>query len=90
MTTMALTVMWSSSPLKASSEKSVRMSGAFFKHPQEIFKANLPGLVLDDFRVQAVHYEMVCGYVYEGDELPEDFVCPVCGVGADQFEKEED
>ncbi len=32
----------------------------------------------------------VCGYVYEGDELPEDFVCPLCGVGADQFEKEED
>ncbi|MGN0173025.1 MAG: 30S ribosomal protein S1, partial [Acutalibacteraceae bacterium] len=27
----------------------------------------------------------VCGYVYEGEELPEDFVCPLCGVGADQF-----
>ena len=27
----------------------------------------------------------VCGYVYEGDELPEDFECPLCGVGADQF-----
>ena len=22
----------------------------------------------------------VCGYVYEGDELPEDYVCPLCGV----------
>ena len=29
----------------------------------------------------------VCGYVYEGEELPEDFVCPVCGVGADKFKK---
>ena len=30
----------------------------------------------------------VCGYVYEGDELPEDFKCPVCGVGPDRFEKQ--
>lgn len=29
----------------------------------------------------------VCGFVYEGDELPEDYECLVCGVGADQFEK---
>lgn len=31
----------------------------------------------------------VCGYVYEaeGDTLPEDFVCPICGASADQFEK---
>jgi rubredoxin len=44
----------------------------------------------------------VCGYVYdpaEGDDnagiapgtsfedLPEDWVCPVCGVGKDEFEK---
>jgi len=46
---------------------------------------------------------MVCGYVYnpakgdsEGgikpgtpfDELPDDWVCPVCGAGVDEFEKE--
>ena len=31
----------------------------------------------------------VCGYVYEGDELPEDFKCPVCGVDASMFEKQE-
>ena len=44
----------------------------------------------------------VCGYVYdpaEGDkdggvapgtafeDLPDDWVCPVCGVGKDEFEK---
>jgi len=28
----------------------------------------------------------VCGYVYEGDELPEDFVCPLCKHGAADFE----
>lgn len=27
----------------------------------------------------------ICGYVYEGDELPEDFECPICKVGPDQF-----
>ena len=32
---------------------------------------------------------VVCGYVYEGDELPEDYECPLCGVGPDQFEEEE-
>jgi len=46
----------------------------------------------------------VCGYEYDeekGDEekgyapgtkwedLPDDFECPLCGVGKDQFEKEE-
>lgn len=47
---------------------------------------------------------VVCGYVYDpaqGDpdsgvepgtafeDIPEDWVCPLCGVGKDQFEKEE-
>lgn len=29
----------------------------------------------------------ICGYVYEGDELPEDFICPICKHGAIDFEK---
>ena len=29
----------------------------------------------------------VCGYVYEGDAAPEK--CPICGVGADKFIKQE-
>ena len=32
----------------------------------------------------------VCGYVYEGDELPEDFTCPVCRQPASAFEKIEE
>ena len=28
----------------------------------------------------------VCGYVYEGESLPEDFVCPLCKHGAADFE----
>ena len=29
----------------------------------------------------------VCGYVYEGETLPEDFVCPLCKHGAADFEE---
>jgi len=29
----------------------------------------------------------VCGYVYEGDELPEDFICPLCKHGPADFEE---
>lgn len=29
---------------------------------------------------------VVCGYVYEGDELPDDFICPLCKHGAADFE----
>ena len=29
----------------------------------------------------------VCGYVYEGDTLPEDIVCPLCKHGAADFEE---
>ncbi len=42
------------------------------------------------------HVCSVCGYVYdeavEGkkfEELPDDWVCPLCGVGKDLFEPEE-
>ena len=37
----------------------------------------------------------VCGYVYDEDveqikweDLPEDYECPLCGVGKDQFTQE--
>ncbi len=29
----------------------------------------------------------ICGYVYEGDTLPADFVCPLCKHGAADFER---
>lgn len=31
----------------------------------------------------------VCGYVYYGETLPEDFKCPICGVDRELFEKKE-
>lgn len=38
----------------------------------------------------------LCGYVYDPEEngnvsfedLPDDYACPLCGVGKDQFEKQ--
>lgn len=32
----------------------------------------------------------VCGYIYEGEELPADFTCPVCKQPASSFEKMEE
>ncbi len=30
---------------------------------------------------------VICGYIYEGDSLPDNFVCPLCKHGPDDFEK---
>lgn len=29
----------------------------------------------------------ICGYIYEGEELPDNFICPLCKHGPDDFEK---
>lgn len=29
----------------------------------------------------------ICGYFHEGDELPEDFICPICKHGVEVFER---
>ena len=29
----------------------------------------------------------VCGYVYEGEKVPDDYKCPICGVGANLFKQ---
>lgn len=29
----------------------------------------------------------ICGYIYEGEEIPDGYTCPICGAGKDQFEK---
>jgi flavin reductase (DIM6/NTAB) family NADH-FMN oxidoreductase RutF len=28
----------------------------------------------------------ICGYLYEGEELPDDYICPLCKHGAQDFE----
>ena len=32
----------------------------------------------------------VCGYVYEGDPLPKDYKCPICGAGPEKFKRVEE
>lgn len=29
----------------------------------------------------------ICGYIYEGETLPQDFKCPICGQGVEHFKK---
>ena len=29
----------------------------------------------------------ICGYVHEGDTLPDDFICPLCKHGAADFDE---
>ena len=29
----------------------------------------------------------ICGYIYEGENLPADFICPICKHGASDFER---
>ncbi|MFR8547312.1 MAG: flavin reductase [Lachnospiraceae bacterium] len=29
----------------------------------------------------------ICGFIYEGDELPADYICPLCKHGVEDFEK---
>ena len=32
----------------------------------------------------------ICGYIEETEELPDGYTCPLCGVGKDDFEVQED
>ena len=32
----------------------------------------------------------VCGYIFEGDAIPEGFKCPLCGVPGEKFIKMEE
>ena len=36
---------------------------------------------------QTVWRCVICGYEYVGEELPEDFICPICKHPASDFEK---
>ena len=38
---------------------------------------------------KVVHICRICGYVFEGDPLPKDFICPLCKHGAEDFDRVE-
>ena len=55
---------------------------------------NTPTMTYDDYhnkvkpkpQKKSGYVCRVCGYVYEGDILPKDFICPICLHGVDDFE----
>lgn len=49
--------------------------------------AELPKTDAAQESVKTEYVCKVCGYVYEGETLPSDFVCPLCKHGAEFFEK---
>ena len=57
--------------------------------------ANAPTYIAEESAAPAAGEKMVCsvcGYVYDGEtpfeELPEDWVCPVCGMGKEKFRRQ--
>ena len=57
--------------------------------PQDIKKGETVGTLEKDENSQGktVWRCKICGYEYEGEELPEDFICPWCKHPASDFEK---
>lgn len=56
----------------------------------EYYQENKDDLVkMTNSKGKTVWVCTLCGYVYEGEELPEDFKCPLCGAGKEYFEKKE-
>lgn len=49
---------------------------------------NAPTYIPEEEEVSSRKYKcQVCGYIYEGEELPADYKCPICGMGTDRFEE---
>ena len=63
------------------------------KHPASDFEKVVPGAAAAAAGVaksgEIIWRCTICGYEYVGEELPEDFICPICGVDATNFEKTE-
>jgi rubredoxin len=45
-----------------------------------------PEQVVEQVQPRQGYVCKLCGYVYEGEELPPDFACPLCKRGGDYFE----
>ena len=54
--------------------------GYYQEHKDELLKVTT-------FHGKTAWVCSICGYVYYGEELPEDYKCPKCGVSRDLFEK---
>jgi len=55
---------------------------------EELLKEGCPCTVTEEGGGKKRFVCSVCGYVHEADELPADFVCPLCKQGAEVFKEE--
>ena len=58
----------------------------YAKYQNEIKPKNNAASAKEDVKKIVGWRCKICKYVYEGSKLPEDYACPLCGHGADDFE----
>lgn len=63
-------------------EKEAMSYGYYQEHKEELLKVTTE-------KGKTAWVCTMCGYVYYGEELPEDFKCPLCGVGKEYFRKKQ-
>lgn len=61
-------------------EKEAMSYGYYQEHKDELLKVTTA-------KGKTAWICSMCGYIYYGDEVPEDFKCPICGVGKEYFRK---
>ena len=61
------------------SERAETMLHTFYEDKSKVFQ-NKGGTTMKTWKCK------VCGYIYEGEELPADFTCPICKQPASAFE----
>jgi rubrerythrin len=59
-------------------------ASATYQYYQDHIKPQKAGKTADG---KTIWRCVVCGYEYVGDELPKDFICPICKHPASDFEK---
>lgn len=64
-------------------EKTSEFEPITYAYYQEHLK---PKIKIDDSRKIKAWRCKICGYVYEGEKLPKEFACPLCGHSASDFE----
>ena len=62
-------------------EKEPMSYGYYQEHKEELLKVTTQ-------KGKTAWVCSVCGYIYYGEELPEDFNCPICKVGKEYFKKQ--
>ena len=58
----------------------------YAKYQNEIKPKNNAASVKEDGKKIVGWRCKICNYIYEGSKVPEDYACPLCGHGADDFE----